>query len=342
MFNTRIGIGGSALLFLVVFLTAAPAAENRFPDELKTALSRISTDIYNDRFESAQNLLDSLRVLDKWLPVCHLFQAILYQSHMMAAESDFLKDQLFAVLDTLDADTDSLLSHGADSAMAFWLLGNSHAFRSLFLGRAGSILGALRHGLSARKAFDRGYDIDPGFHDIALGLGSYRYWKSVKTKAINWTPLFKEEKRNGIELIRLAADSAEISSEAAQAALIWVYLNEGLYAEAIRLARKMRYRYPDGLSFLWALGEAYRKLNDCRGAVEIYETILARLHNHPGNYYNIIEAAHYLSECYRRMSRQQPEFERKIHLLQNELRHMPIPEETGDRQAKKLKKLFKE
>ncbi len=326
-------IGIVAVLLLSV---STVASDRRFSPEIIPCLHRVSADVYNDRFDGAVALLDSLQNHDGPAAVCRVFHAITVQAQMMADESDDLKDEFFALLDSLQADGDSVLTEGGDSALAYWLIGNSHAFRSLFLGRAGNILGALRHGLAARSAYTKGYAIDPHFHDIAFGLGSYRYWKSVKTAAVNWTPLFKSERQAGIDLLRLAADSAEISAEAAKSALIWVYINEKRYIEAIRLAREMRRSYPDGLTFLWALGEAYRKFGDTRGAAHIYEEIFDRLQTSPGNYYNIIESAYYLSRCYRKLADENAGIHARLAALKKRLADMPIPEFTRKRQQDKL------
>jgi hypothetical protein len=330
------------ILFLAV-VTASPghAGNKRFSPDLADRLHRISGHIYNDNFDKAELLIDSLGFGRNKGFVIFFLRAILYQSMMMAAESDFLEDEYFDLLDSLENGAEEMLSAGADSALAYWYLGHAHAFRSLYRGRAGSILKALRSGLAARKAYSRGYKFDSTFHDIALGLGSYRYWKSVKTKAINWTPLFKNEKQNGIDLLRLAADSSEISRDAAASALIWVYINEKRYPEAIRLATAMRDRYPQGLTFLWALGEIYYKLEDCRAAIDTYGVIFDRLKENPGNYYNIIEAAFYLSECYRRMSDQLPKVVESLTILQDYIRNLTIPEKTAKRQKKKLKKILR-
>jgi len=337
---------GRNRLFVVGIVAAlimsAAAGAERFTPDIKACLHRISGDIYNDRFDRASALLDSMQNHNGPAPICRLYRAITFQAQMMADESDFLKDDFFALLDSIQDDGDSLLADGGDSALAYWLIGNSHAFRSLFLGRAGNILNALRHGLAARSAYTKGYAVDPHFHDIALGLGSYRYWKSVKTAAVNWTPLFKNERQAGIDLLRLAADSAEISADAAKAALIWVYINEKRYLEAVRLARQMRREYPYGSTFLWALGEAYRKFGDYRGAAHIYEEILARLKEKPGNYYNIIEAADYLSRCYRKLADENAEIHARLTALKKQIAGMPVPDDTRKRQWDKLHDILNE
>lgn len=339
----RIGFHFSKTIYIiVVVLLFDPLLAGRFDDDLKDCLNRITANIYNDQFEAAEKLIDSLERSDYDGPMALLFRAILYQSQMMTAESDFLEEQFFAVLDTVENYSKSILERGRDSAVAYFCLGHAHAFRSLHNARAGHTWAAIKGGLAARNAYGKGYRIDPAFHDIALGLGSYRYWKTVKTKLINWTPLFKREKDNGIDLLRLAVDSSEISSDAARASLIWIYINEKMYGQAIRLADLMRRKYPYGLTFLWAMGEASFEIGDRRLAADIYETILSRLRNNPGNYYNSIEAAYYLSVCYRKLGEKNPDYRERLTRLREEMRTCPIPEDTRKRQEKKLKRILKE
>ncbi|MFH1700854.1 MAG: tetratricopeptide repeat protein [Candidatus Zixiibacteriota bacterium] len=309
------------------------------PDDIKICLNQITACIYNDQFLQAEALIDSLSRDGNARPFNFLFRSILYQSQMMAAESNHLETQFFDCLDSVEASSQRMLESGQDSALAYYFSGHSHAFRSLYQGRAGHTWSAIKKALGARKAYDKGYKADSTFHDIALGLGSYKYWKTVKTKALNWTPLFKSEKRRGIELLRLAADSSDISRDASRAALIWVYINEKQYGQAISLAGEMLKKYPHGLTFLWPLGEAYFKLGDYSQAIEIYSEIKSKLSTNPGNYFNIIEASFYLFQCYDSQRTDPEKSHAEICLLAKEIQNLPIPEETQERQMEKIKKI---
>lgn len=340
MIRLRAVVTGILICWAVLCLQTDTAAAGYFPADLKACLNSVTAHIYNDRFERAERIIDSLSATGCCRPFDFLASSILYQSVMMAAESDSLKSEFFTALDSVEAYAERMLSDGRDSTIAYYLLGHQYAFRSLYDGRAGHTWSAVKKGLKARNAYSKGYELDSTFHDIALGLGSYRYWKSVKTNAINWTPLFKDEKGNGIELLRRAADSSEISRDAAKTSLIWVYINEKRYAEAIRLAEEMRRRFPHGLTFLWAMGEAYYRLGDCDQAILIYTDLFQRLKRNPGNFYNIIEAAWYLSQCYRENDRD-GRYRDDACALYETISAFPIPEETAKRQKDKLKDIRK-
>ncbi|MEE9442573.1 MAG: hypothetical protein V3V99_07885 [candidate division Zixibacteria bacterium] len=316
------------------------ALARHIPDNIKACLNTITANIYNDQFQQAEALIDSLSNDGNARPFDFLFRSILYQSQMMAAESNYLEDQFFECLDSVEAYSRIKLESGQDSALAYYFSGHSHAFRSLYQGRAGHTWSAIKKALGARKAYDRGYKADSTFHDIALGLGSYKYWKTVKTKTLNWTPLFKSEKRRGIELLRLAADSSEISQDASRAALIWVYINEKQYGQALSLAIEMQDKYPHGLTFLWPLGQAYFELGDFRQAIRIYKEINDKLSVDPGNYFNIIEASFYLFQCYKFQRIDLKNARINICHLAEEIQSLPIPEETQKRQKKKINKIM--
>lgn len=311
-----------------------------FQPEILEILNGIQGNIYNDRFDNAEILTDSLFTIDSTGPLLYLFRAVLFQARMMAAESDFLKNQFMQALDSTAQISRTLLKNGEDSLLAYYCLGNAHAFRSLYEGRGGHMWNALRQGLAARGFYSKGYQLDTTFHDIAVGLGSYRYWKSVKTDAINWTPLFKDEKDNGIRLLERAADSSIFSRDAAKTALIWVYINEKMYGQALRLIDQMQRRYPFGLTFLWARGELYFKLGNYSQAIEVYRKIMGRLEDVPGNYYNLVEAAWFLDRCYRRTERKWQNHDTTRRDLAKKIESLPLPETTRKRQEDKLKSIL--
>jgi tetratricopeptide (TPR) repeat protein len=328
---------------VLIFLGAAsrpaqtsPKSESHFPVDLRQKLDSFFSCLYNDRFDSALVLIDSVRGVGDYGPMADLCRVMLYQAQMMASESDSLRPSFLAAGDRLKTAVEDMLSEGGDSALAFYYLGQVAALRAVAEGHAGHSWAALRRGLAAGKLFTRAYRIDPSFHDLALGLGSYRYWKSVRTRSWNWTPFFKDEREDGLRLLRLAVDSSEISADATRTALIWVYINEKLYGEAIALTDLMRRKYPEGLTFLWTLGEACFKAGDYPGAAETYTLILDHQKVNPGNYYNAVEAASYLAQCYRRRDDPSGRYRDSLTVLQKEVGDWPIPEGTRRRQAEKL------
>ncbi|NMC43652.1 MAG: tetratricopeptide repeat protein [candidate division Zixibacteria bacterium] len=331
----------SAVLCLVAAITGRPAGaeshhETRFPIEIRQQLDGFFSLLLNDYFDSALAVVDSFPISDAVGPMAELCRATLFQAQMAATESDSLRPVFIDAVDRLKAAAERFLAERGDSALAWYYLGQAAALRAVVDGRAGHRWSALRQGLSAGKLYSRAYRLDRSFHDLAMGLGSYRYWKSVRTRLLNWTPFFEDEREDGLRLLSLAIDSSEISADAARAALLYALINERRYDEAVSLADSMHRKYPDGMTFLWGLGEAYFKMGDFPKAAEMYATILGRQMEHPGNYYNAVEAAYFLSECCRRSDGPDGRHCRHLESFREEIGRWPLPEETRRRQAKKL------
>lgn len=329
------------VLCLVAAVTARPAGaeprrNTRFPTEIRQRLDGFFSLLFNDRFDAALAAVDSFSASDTVGPMAELCRVTLYQAQMAATESDSLRPAFIAAIDRLKTAAEQFLAEQDDSALAWYYLGQAAALRAVVDGRAGHRWSALRQGLSAGKLYSRAYQLDPSFHDLAMGLGSYRYWKSVRTRLLNWTPFFKDEREDGLRLLSLAIDSSEISADAARAALLYALINERRYDEAISLADSMHRKYPDGMTFLWALGETYFKMGNFPKAAEMYATILDCQAEHPGNYYNAVEAAYFLSECCRRSDGPDGPHCRRLESVREEVGRWLLPEETRLRQAKKL------
>ncbi len=326
------------LLFNSVGQSARPA---RFDQNLITDIGRVNDAIYNEQFGRAEKLIDSLIPQSDSLPFRHLYKAILAQTKMMTAESDSYEAELFLALDSVEHYSQQILSSGGDSACAYYFLGQAFAFRSLYNGRAGHLWSAIKTGRKAGEAFTDGYKIDTTFYDISLGLGSYWYWKSAKTKLINWTPLFKNEKQKGISHLRRAANYSELSQDAARSALIWVYINEGRYKDAIEMASSLFQMYPKGLTFLWGLAQAHYEMGSYKTAEFYYLKIWNRLLDDPGNYYNIIEVAWNLLNCRDELVKIKGNIDVQVEEISQFIRESDIPKQVKKRQKEKLKEILK-
>lgn len=329
------GICLATFVFVLFLPFCSAVAADHFPDCLARQLRTIHANIYNEHFAAADSMVDELLSHQSSCPIGWLYRAVVTQGKMIAQETTAPKDHFFEALDSAETIGKHMLEVGEDSALAYFLLGNKHALRALYASRNESMLKALKEGLAAKSAFSDGYKLDPHFYDLALGLGTYRYWKSVKTDFINWTPLFRDERSDGIRLLRLAADSAEVTAEGARAALVHVYINEKLYGQALQLADDLRRTYPDGLIFVWPMAQIYFELHDYQAAAREFELILARQRRHPGNYYNYIEAAYYLSQCWRKL-----DMDDSLRTLQDEISALTVPPETVERQDDKLRKIL--
>ena len=176
----------------------------------------------------------------------------------------------------------------ADSAVALFFMGHSHSLSALWASKYGSFISALRMGLKARDSYSEGLELDSGFIDPHSGLGTYRYWKSVKSGILKLVGIFKNEKDTGIAQVRLAAKLSLFSRDAAKSTLVWILINEKNFSEAADLANELCQTYPNGKTFLWPLVECYKEMKLYVLAIDTYLILRERLLQHPGNHINLI------------------------------------------------------
>jgi len=226
-----------------------------------------------------------------------------------------------------------------DSAFCYLYLGNQYAYRSIWESRFRSNFSALKPGMKAKSAYQKGLEVDSTFYDLYLGLGNYHYWKSVKSGLLRSFGLFKDERERGIEEIELAADSSLFSRDAALSALIWILIDRKDYESAMIPAMELNRKYPNGNTFFWPLGEVYFKSGQYEKTAEIYDMLYQRLTNAPGNYYNIIECLDRLYHSFDKLNNSDKKRETisELRALYNN-----IPEEVRRKQKEKLSDLMKQ
>jgi tetratricopeptide (TPR) repeat protein len=155
--------------------------------------------------------------------------------------------------------------------------------------------------MDARSDYETGLAYDSTLYDLYFGIGGYHYWKSAKAGFLRWIGIFKNEKEKGIDELYIAYDSSTISKTSARSALAYIYINEEEYDSAIAIIDEIRAEYPEGHTLLWPRGEALFKARRYRESLGVYQDLYARLKSNPGNYYNLIESAHYITRCYEEM-----------------------------------------
>jgi hypothetical protein len=168
-------------------------------------------------------------------------------------------------------------------------MGSAYAYRALFLGHYGSYWAAYRSALKSRKALESCLEMDSTYVDALVGLGNFQYWMSRKLDVLNWLPVLKDEKDEGIaQLERVINDSAR-SKYIAISSLANIHLDQGDYGEALHLARMGKSRYPGSRTFLWQEGAAALHLGLCSLSNRIYQALLQSVtSSERNNHYNEI------------------------------------------------------
>ncbi|KPL01367.1 MAG: hypothetical protein AMJ91_00385 [candidate division Zixibacteria bacterium SM23_73_3] len=257
---------------------------------------------FQENYPLAENRFKALIEMAPEDPGGYFFLAALYQAQMIDYESNFKEKDFYENIKMAKKFAGKRIEKNKKDAWAYLILGNTYGAKAVYDAKKGKWWSGLNSGLYAKSALKETIKHNSEIYDAYLGLGSYHFWASVMTKAFWWLPFIGDHREKGISEIKLAYEKSIFSSAAAASGLIWIYIEEEKFDQAISLAQKMQSEYPQGKSFLWALAQAYYDKKDWHNALLKYQELLKRIEkNHasknPDQSYNLIECEFYIARC---------------------------------------------
>ena len=293
---------------------------------------------FQENYPLAESRFETLIRMAPEDPAGYFFLAALYQAQMIDYESNFRKSDFYKNIKMAKKFARKRIKRDKKDAWAYLILGNAYGAKAVYDAKKGKWWSGLNGGLSAKSALKQAIKHDPELYDAYVGLGSYHFWASVITRAFWWLPFIGDHRQKGISEMKLAYEKSIFSSGAAASGLVWMYIREKEFDQAISLAQKMRSLYPQGKSFLWALAEAYFDKRDWNNALLKYQELLERVEkNHasknPDQSYNLIECKFFIATCLFSLGRYG-----ECATLCQEILNLPLNEEIKKRQETKLKK----
>lgn len=274
------------------------------PGDIET-LRQIVSAGFSEDYAEAESLAISLQWRYPYHPIGFIMQAAMLQSKMLDYEHFNYRQEFYTLIELTKKKARDRLDQNESDPWSLYCLGLAHGSHAVFESRDGSWLTAVKQGVRAKKAFSKCVETDPQFYDAYVGIGSYHYWRTVKTGIVNWLPFVQDDRDEGVRELEIAADSARFSSDFAKDALIWVYIDMEEYEKAESLAVQMQQKYPGGKKFLWGLAQARVKSEEYDRALTAYERLLDKVISDPNraNYYNEIEIRRRIAECADKLGR---------------------------------------
>ncbi len=221
-------------------------------------------------------------------PMGYFFMAATIQSKMMDYESDQWNQDFYRYIrSAIDFAEKNEAKNQDHDLWSMFYHGSALCYLAFYEGRNGDYLKAVSHGLSGISILKKIVKIDPEFYDACFGIGSYKYWRSQKTKFLNWLPLVSDDREEGIDLIRQAVEKGKYTQYAAMNELIWILLDAGRAEEAYSWALKGLEKFPQSRFFLWGAAKSAFELKNYTASVNHFQQLLDLIINSPSdNYYN--------------------------------------------------------
>ncbi len=293
------------------------------------------------RYRLATAIFDSLISENPIDPRGYFYKAAAIQSKMMDAEDYSESPQFVSTIRKAIDLSNRIVAEMPRDGWANFYLGSGYSYYAFFLIQKRSYFPGLKMAVKGVSFLEKAVQLDSTVYDAYLGIGTYQYWRSRKTKFLKWLPFFPDRTREGLRNIKRALEKSRYARAAALNELIWVEMDRHAWPEAIAYAREGLHEYPGSRFFLWPLAEAYFRAGQYRSAEREFSNLLNQyLAENLSNRYNAAVCAYkvavsaYFDHDYVKSYK----FCRKFFTLKNP----PAYEERLKKKAKELRRLLKE
>ncbi|MFZ1729873.1 MAG: tetratricopeptide repeat protein [Bacteroidota bacterium] len=236
------------------------------------------------RYSGQQKYTDALRTFNRAIqdfpthPAGYMNKAILLMVKSLDFEIPVEMPVYLELLDKVEQLGQRMSESTETSAEGLYYRGMARSYIAYYNFRDGeNWLSGLSHGMKATGYLDDCLESNPKAYDAMTGVGTYKYWKSRNMSFLTWTPLVDDERYAGIHMLQLAELKAQYSAQQATNSLIWIFIEEERWNDAIHSAQTILRRFPSNRLFLWGLASAAEGKEDWALARDAYQRITASI-----------------------------------------------------------------
>lgn len=321
---------------LIVILFYSTLTAQVYPDITVDSLLRSGIKcVVNQDYRAAQKIFNKLDKEYPSLPLGKIYLA----ANKIAEEYDykekFDESYIRKYLELAINQSEELLDLDENNIWNKYFYALAEGYISYFEAINGSWFSALTTGVNSIKEFEEILNVDEKFYEAYIAIGTFEYWKSRKLEFVNWLPFSNDTKSIGVELLVTAIDSSSYNSYLAVNSLIWIYIDQNKYDEAIKVAQKALLQFPDSRTFKWGLARAYEETEPSK-SIKLYKEIL---NSYPeienGNYKNEITLNHIIAQQYAKLD----DKENAIKYCDEILSMKDVPEDVLEQMNDRIEKV---
>jgi tetratricopeptide (TPR) repeat protein len=321
------------LWVLLSFTNQLWAVNPTNPEVKSKILEGVELTIMNE-FKQAERLYGEFIIQYPDEPFGYFYIAAVIQAEMLDAEDYDRILEFEKNIDLCVLKSENIKKERPDDPWPLFYEGSAYLYKSYMQGKEKKWWPAYRSAKKGAGRLESILDLDSRFYDAFLGIGSYKYWKSSKTKFLQWLPFIKDEREIGIQMIKVAIESGQFVQLIARDQLAWIMLDSGKYEEAKKYAGVNMRLYPGSRFFQWTMLEVFYRAGDKKQAFEMSHRMVENLRMLPqNNHYNEIN-------CLLRMAEIQYDSENydEARTCSHEILPLVLDEQVSDRAKKKLKR----
>jgi len=324
------------LLILFVILIYSEFRAQTYPDAQVDSLLRMGINhIVNQDYTSAEIVFINLNKEYTHLPVGKIYLAANKIAEAYDYAEDFDEKFILKNLELAKEQSEKLIDKDGSNIWYRYFYALAEGYISYYDAIEGSWFSALSSGINSVSEFEKILVEDKNFYEAYIAIGTFEYWKSRKMEFMDWLPFANDTKNIGIDRLIVAMDSSSYNSHLAINSLIWIYIDQNKYVDAIRLAEKSLGEHPHSRTIKWGLARAYEEKNPLK-AIELYLEIL---HSYPDilkeNYKNEITLKHLIAQQYVKLG----DKDKALKYCNEILSVKNIPQKTLDELSERLERV---
>ncbi len=302
--------------------------------------------VFSDRYEEAVALFDSLQQVFPDHPAPYFYQAAAYQCWMSSYRfNKFQKELEENVQKAIDIGN-KLMEKDDDPWLNFHV-GAAYGYRAFYRFRKHDWIGAYFDGKKGIGNLEKALDKMPNLYDCYLGLGSYYYWRTAKSKFLRIITFWMKDRRKlGLKQIQLSVEHGRYCTEEATYGLIIAHYDYKQFDEAMRLNDKaQKFHGAPSMAALYMRGRLMAHYQRWPEVETIYRELLSRLIDHP--YKSVgyqVECKYWIAEALKALDKPEEAYEltveaRSQSLKRNKESEQENPIDNFDEIKKQLDKL---
>lgn len=255
--------------------------------------------IHHHQFQEGINVFNEITSLYPEEPIGYFFVAAAYQTLIDAYRNEKYKADFEKYIRLAIKKSERKIKNSNPKAFDYFYAGASYEYRGIYRSFRGDWWGAFWDGGRGKKNMEKALEMDSTNYDIYYGLGTYYYWRSVKSKILWWLPFFGDQRKKGVEYTKLSIAKGRFAKDDAKWSLVRIYAEEKDYPEALNWGDSIKLINPEDILSKWFVGRAYIGLGKWPEAEKTYFEIISLCKNSP--YYDVaaeMEARYYLAFIY--------------------------------------------
>jgi tetratricopeptide (TPR) repeat protein len=322
------------LFFVILIYFECPAQV--YPDARVDSLLRTGIhQIVNQNYKSAKQVFNILNDEYSYLPFGKIYLAANKIAEAYDYALDFDETYILNNLESAKEQSQKLFELDENNIWYQYFYALAEGYISYYEAIEGSWFSALSTGINSISEFEEILVEDENFYEAYIAIGTFEYWKSRKLEFMNWLSFTNDTKNIGIDRLIVAIDSSSYNSHLAIISLIWIYIDQKKYEEAIKVSEKALSEFPQSRTFKWGLARAYEEKNPQK-AIELYLEILQ---SYPDlfkeNYKNEITLKHLIAQQYAKLG----DKEKALKYCNEILSIKNIPPKTLDELSERLERV---